>query len=338
MTEQIHRTGPIAREAEIIGRRVLVFLSKNRLDLTPKNFELVYEVLSGRDRALREAFVALPKPVSQAALSLLAHQFMPERPMLATLRSSSQEALQGLDEFRKALEGGIVRVVEAQEDGNDRLAALDGQLRQCVDALRAVSRLVTPEPPEVAGQEHLTAQLAFGLPGYAALEERLEALFGEGVPDDGVSLMLCRIDGLEPLSRSGLAKVGDYMKNTLARFTHRLIDRSDTAYWTETDELSLLIGASSEVYLSQLSEKIGRVVADAEAIARRSIASMPKLACHFGCARTHRPVPVAQLYGAARQSLQRAELTDSLTPVFTEVSADAATLRRYEALYGRRMR
>lgn len=338
MTEQIHRTGPIAREAEIIGRRVLVFLSKNRLDLTPKNFELVYEVLSGRDRALREAFVALPKPVSQAALSLLAHQFMPERPMLATLRSASQEALQGLDEFRKALEGGIVRVVEAQEDGNDRLAALDGQLRQCVDALQAVSRLVTPEPPEVAGQEHLTAQLAFGLPGYAALEERLEALFGEGVPDDGVSLMLCRIDGLEPLSRSGLAKVGDYMKNTLARFTHRLIDKSDTAYWTEADELSLLVGASSEVYLSQLSEKIGRVVADAEAIARRSIASMPKLACHFGCARTHRPVPVAQLYGAARQSLQRAELTDSLAPVFTEVSADAATLRRYEALYGRRMR
>lgn len=338
MTEQIHRTGPIAREAEIIGRRVLVFLSKNRLDLTPKNFELVYEVLSGRDRALREAFVALPKPVSQAALSLLAHQFMPERPMLATLRSASQEALQGLDEFRKALEGGIVRVVEAQEGGNDRLAALDAQLRQCVDALRAVSRLVTPEPPEVAGQEHLTAQLAFGLPGYAALEERLEALFGEGVPDDGVSLMLCRIDGLEPLSRSGLAKVGDYMKNTLARFTHRLIDKSDTAYWTEGDELSLLVGASSEVYLSQLSEKIGRVVADAETIARRSIASMPKLACHFGCARTHRPVPVAQLYGAARQSLQRAELTDSLAPVFTEVSADAATLRRYEALYGRRMR
>lgn len=338
MTEQIHRTGPIAREAEIIGRRVLVFLSKNRLDLTPKNFELVYEVLSGRDRALREAFVALSKPVSQAALSLLAHQFMPERPMLATLRSASQEALQGLDEFRKALEGGIVRVVEAQEDGNDRLAALDAQLRQCVDALRAVSRIVTPEPPEVAGQEHLTAQLAFGLPGYAALEERLEALFGEGVPDDGVSLMLCRIDGLEPLSRSGLAKVGDYMKNTLARFTHRLIDKSDTAYWTEGDELSLLVGASSEVYLSQLSEKIGRVVADAEAIARRSIASMPKLACHFGCARTHRPVPVAQLYGAARQSLQRAELTDSLAPVFTEVSADAATLRRYEALYGRRMR
>lgn len=338
MTEQIHRTGPIAREAEIIGRRVLVFLSKNRLDLTPKNFELVYEVLSGRDRALREAFVALSKPVSQAALSLLAHQFMPERPMLATLRSSSQEALEGLDEFRKALEGGIVRVVEAQEGGNDRLAALDAQLRQCVDALRAVSRLVTPEPPEVAGQEHLTAQLAFGLPGYAALEERLEALFGEGAPDDGVSLMLCRIDGLEPLSRSGLAKVGDYMKNTLARFTHRLIDKSDTAYWTEGDELSLLVGASSEVYLSQLSEKIGRVVADAEAIARRSIASMPKLACHFGCARTHRPVPVAQLYGAARQSLQRAELTDSLAPVFTEVSADAATLRRYEALYGRRMR
>ncbi len=163
-------------------------------------------------------------------------------------------------------------------------------------------------------------------------------LFGDGMPEDGVSLMLCRIDGLDPMSRSGLSKVGDYMKNTLARFTNRLLDRNDTAYWTAPDELSLLVGSSSESYLSQLGEKISRVVSDAETIARRSITAMPALACHFGCARTHRPVPAAQLYGAARQSLQRAQLSHSLVPVFSEVSADAATLRRYEALYGRRMR
>lgn len=338
MNQTAYRTAVHARETEIVGRKALEFLSKNRLELTPRNFELIYEVLIGRDKALRDAFVALPKPVSQATLSMIAHQFLPERPPLATLKCASEEALAALDGFRKALESGTVSVVEAQEGVSDRLAALDEQIRHCVDALEAVSRLVTPEPLEVEGQEHLTAQLSYGLPGYAALEERLEALFAAGVPQDGVSLMLCRIDGLEPLSRSGLSKVGDYMKNTLARFTHRLIDKSDTAYWTGPDELSLLVGASSETYLSQLGEKIARVVSDAETIARRSIKSMPRLACHFGCARTHRPVLAAQLYGAARQSLQRAELTESLVPVFAEVSADLATLRRYEALYGRRLR
>lgn len=338
MSNFAYRTAPHAREAEIIGRKALEFLTKNRLDLTPRNFELIYEVLTGRDKALREAFVALPKPVSQAALSIVAQQFLPERPLLASLKNASEEALGALDGFRKVLEGGTVTVVEAQQGATEELAALDGQIGHCIDALQAVSRLVKSETPDLANQEHLSAQLDFGLPGYAALEERLALLFGDGMPEDGVSLMLCRIDGLDPMSRSGLSKVGDYMKNTLARFTNRLLDRNDTAYWTAPDELSLLVGSSSESYLAQLGEKISRVVSDAETIARRSITAMPALACHFGCARTHRPVPAAQLYGAARQSLQRAQLSHSLVPVFSEVSADAATLRRYEALYGRRMR
>lgn len=336
MTQSVHRPVAHARETEIVAHKVIDFLAKNRLDLSPRNFELIFEVLIGRDRALREAFLALPKPVSQASLSMLAHRFFPERPLIAALRTSSDETLGALDGFLRTLEGGTITVVEAKAGEYETLAALEGQVRQCIEALQAVSRLATPEPQDLAAQEHLTAQLSFGLPDYGGLEARLDAWCREGVPEDGLSLMLCHIDGLEPLSRSGLAKVGDYMKNTLARFTHRLIEKSDTAYWTAPDELSLLVGASSETYLAQLSEKITRVVKDAETVARRSIPSMPKLGCRFGCARTHRPVLAAQLYGAARQSLQRAVLTESPVPLFAEVSVDPATIRRYEALYGRR--
>ncbi|MBC2774321.1 hypothetical protein H6M51_15760 [Rhizobium sp. AQ_MP] len=336
MSNFADRTAPHAREAENIGRKAVGFLSKNRLDLTPRNFELIFEVLIGRDKTLREAFLALPKPVSQASLSMLAHRFFPDRPLIAALRASSDETLGALDGFLRRLEGGTIAVVEAKEGEYETLAALDGQVRQCIEALQAISRLTTPEPQDLAAQDHLTAQLSFGLPDYGGLEARLDALCREGVPEEGLSLMLCHIDGLEPLSRSGLSKVGDYLKNTLARFTHRLIEKNDTAYWTAPDELGLLVGASSETYLAQLSEKITRVVKDAETVARRSIPSMPKLACRFGCARTHRPVLAAQLYGAARQSLQKAALTESPMPVFAEVSVDPATIRRYEALYGRR--
>ncbi|MDH4413058.1 MAG: hypothetical protein QE484_07105 [Rhizobium sp.] len=338
MTQSVHRPVAHARETEIIGQKVIDFLAKNRLELTPRNFELIFDVLLGRDKTLREAFLGLPKPVSQGSLSMLAHRFFPERPLIAALRNSSDETLGALEGFLRALEAGTISVVEAREGEYDSLAALEEQVRQCIAALQALSQQATPAPQDLAAQDHLTAQLSFGLPGYGALEERLEAFCREGMPEDGLSLMLCHVDGLEPLSRSGLGKVGDYMKNTLARFTHRLIDKTDTAYWTAPDELSLLVGASSETYLAQLSEKIARVVTDAETVARRSIPSMPKLVCHFGCARTHRPVLAAQLYGAARQSLQRAELTESLVPVFAEVSVDAATMRRYEALYGRRAR
>ncbi|MFN7092659.1 MAG: hypothetical protein ACK4P4_19155 [Allorhizobium sp.] len=333
-----HRLLPHVREADILGRKAFEFLSKNHLDLSPDNFELVHAVMTGRDKALRAAFLALPKPVGQAALSILAQRFLPRRPMVSALKTTSEQAVGALEDLRKLLEGGTVTVAGSSNDGEDPMAALDVQLETCLDALQAVCKLVTAEPVEVAGQDHLTAQLSFGLPGYSALVQRLDDVFKEGMPEEGLSLMLCRIEGLEPLSRSGLVKVSDYMKNTLARFTHRLIAKNDAAYWTAPDELGLLIGASSETYLAQLGEKVSRVVADAEAIARKSIKSMPKLACRFGCARTDRPVPVAQLYGAARQSLQRAELTESLVPVFTGVSLDASTLRRYEALYGRRQR
>ena len=338
MTQSNHRHLPHARQADSLGRKAFAFLSKNHLDLTPDNFELIHAVLTGRDQALRSAFLALSKPLGQAGLSALAEQFLDKRPMIAALRTESEQALQALEDFRRSLESGTVTVARSQGGSEDPIAALDAQLDTCIEALQTVCKLVPAGPDEVAGQEHLTAQLSFGLPGYSALEQRLDDVFQQGMPDEGLSLMLCRIEGLEPLSRSGLVKVGDYIKNTLARFTHRLIDRSDAAYWTAPDELGLLIGASSETYLSQLGEKIARVVSDAETVARKSIKSVPKLACRFGCARTQRPVPVAQLYGAARQSLQRAELTESLVPIFTEVSSDASTLRRYEALYGRRYR
>ena len=96
MSQSAYRTAPHAREADIIGRKALEFLSIHHLDLTPSNYELIYEVLRGRDKALREAFVALPKPVSQAALSTLAHTFIRKLPLVANLRSASDDALAAL--------------------------------------------------------------------------------------------------------------------------------------------------------------------------------------------------------------------------------------------------
>lgn len=335
MTQSLQHPAIHAKEADIVGRKAFDFLSKNHLDLTPGNFELIHAVLTGRDKALREAFLALQKPIGQPALSLLSHRFFAGRAQLSTLKRTSEETLGLLETFRASVEAGTVTITASPTSPEDPLTGMQTQLRACIDALQAVCKLVTTEPVEVVGQEHLTAQLSFGLPGYEGLEQRIDDICRHGLPEEGLSLLLCRIQGLEPLSRSGLAKVGDYMKNTLARFTHRLIDRHDAAFWTAPDELGLLVGASSETYLTQLGEKVGRVVLDAETIVRKSIPSMPKLTCRFGCARTYRPIAAAQLCGAARQSLQRAELTESVVPVFTEVSADPGALRRYEALYGR---
>jgi diguanylate cyclase len=328
------------RDADAVGRRVLGFLTQQNLALTPANFQLIFEVLSEGRPDLREAFLKLPKPIRQADLTVLARRFLAVCPELGKLKNSSAEAVTILTELRKALEAGTVVTQDAvaDGDGSDLLSQVDAQVGQCLAALQAIQELLTPAVVEVPGQEHLTAQLSFGLGGYQALEDRIRELVASGISDQGLSLLLCRVEGLEPLERAGLGKVSDYMKNTLGRFSRRLIGKDDTAYWTAPDELGLLIGATSETYLAQLGEKLSRVVADAEGIARRSVKTLPAMVCRFGCARTHRPVPAVQLYGTARQSLQRAELTESILPVFAEVAADPRLHRRYEAIYGRRLR
>lgn len=340
MTTVLDRHHLQGREADAIGRRVLGFLTQQNLALTPANFQLVFEVLSEGHPDLREAFVKLPKPIRQPDLTALAGRFLAACPQLDKLKISVAETIPTLVDLRKALEAGAVVTQDAVApgDGNDLLSQVDAQVGQCLAGLQAIQELLVPAAAEVPGQEHLTAQLTFGLGGYQALEDRIREVIASGISDQGLSLLLCRVEGLEPLERAGLAKVSDYMKNTLGRFSHRLIGKNDTAYWTASDELGLLIGATSETYLTQLGEKLSRVVADAEGIARRSIKTLPKMACRFGCARTHRPVPAVQLYGTARQSLQRAELTESILPVFAEVAADPGLLRRYEAIYGRRLR
>jgi diguanylate cyclase len=328
-----------SNQADAIGRRALGFLSNQHLPLTPTNFQLIFEVLAEGRAELREAFVKLPKPVRQDDLTALAGRYLVASPALDQLKANTVEALATLGELRKALEAGTVVVQDdAETEGSDLLSSVSDQVGQCLEVLQRVRDQLVPTAVEVPGQEHLTAQLTFGLGGYQALEDRIREMVASGFSDQGLSLLLCRVEGLEPLERAGLSKVGDYMKNTLGRFSHRLISKDDTAYWTGPDELGLLIGATSETYLAQLGEKLSRVVADAEGIARRSVKGLPKMACHFGCARTHRPVLAAQLYGTARQSLQRAELTECTVPVFSEVAADPGMARRYEALYGRRLR
>lgn len=337
MSAVIDHRVPEDLETEAISRKALGFLSSHNLKLDPRNFEVVFTVLAGRDRPLREAFLQMPKPVSQAGLTELADRFLVARPVFVQVTKTAADALAALADLRMALEAGTLIAADPAGDGNALLARLDSHLDQCLTALQAVKDQVEPPAREVPGQEHLTAQLAFGLGGYSALENRLKELFSKGMPDQGVSLLLCHIEGLAPLERSGLGKVSDYMKNTLGRFSSRLIGKEDAAFWTAPDELGLLIGATSETYLAQLGEKIARVVADADGIARRSIKTLPKMACRFGCARTQRPVLPMQLYGSARQSLQRAELTESVLPVFSEVAGDANALRRYKALYDRPM-
>lgn len=331
------KPGMVDSNLERLGARALRFLTHHRIPWKPLYYEVLVEVLQGRNGALKRAFFALDQPLTEEKIAALAHRFFPRFQDLNTLRASTQSLEQALSSFCAQIGSSeILSLSDGQWQSFDR-NRLDQAVSELSAALaRTVSLLgeATEEnsPPPEAGV--LSSQLSFELQDFSALEHQLSVVFDKGVADQGVSLILCHLKGLSSLRHPQAAEAESYVRNTVGRFTNRLLQEDEGAYWMSQDEMGILMLATSEPYIEGVCGKVGKIIDNVESFVTRAMPNAPKFNHHFGCARTYRPVPPSYLYNAAAKMLQRAELTDEPGPLFVEVSGEFAG-KRYETLYGR---
>lgn len=191
-----------------------------------------------------------------------------------------------------------------------------------------------------AGQANIIAHplapgLSHGLGERTEMMSRLQALHSGEQHLDGYSLMLCRVTGLENYRTPILRKARDFLLDTLGRQTSRMIGKQDSACWMSADEMGLLLNSDNEIHLTDVSQRLRRLVDGAFTHARRTVKDLTPVGARFGCALALGAASPAQLYSSARLALQRAELTENDGLLINRVSPSAAT-RRYPAIYGRR--
>lgn len=331
------KPGMVDSNLERLGARALRFLTHHRIPWKPVYYEVLIEVLEGRNTALRRAFIDLEQPVTEEKIAALAHRFFPRFQDLNMLRASTHSLEQALSSFCAQIGSSeILRLTDGQWHSFDR-NSLDQAVSELSSALARTGSLLgqsTEENSPVPEAGVLSSQLPFEMQDFSALEHQLSVIFEKGVADQGVSLILCHLKGLSSLRHPQAAEAETYVRNTIGRFTNRLLEEDEGAYWTSQDEMGVLMLATSEPYIEGVCGKIGKIIHNVEGFVTRAMPNAPKFSPHFGCARTYRPVPPPHLYNAASKMLQRAELTEEVGPLFIEVSGEFAG-KRYETLYGR---
>lgn len=176
-----------------------------------------------------------------------------------------------------------------------------------------------------------------GLAERSVLMGRLQDLHTGGQKLDGSSLMLCHLKGLDGYRGPDMLKARDFVLDTLGHQTQRLMGEGDLACWMSPEELGLLLDANNDLLLTDISQKLRRIVTGSVRHARRTVSGLPDLRCHIGCASAFGPVSPGQLYSSAKLALQRAEFADDDRLVINDLSGPLKVDRRYDALYGRRM-
>ncbi|MBT9372474.1 diguanylate cyclase [Rhizobium sp. CSW-27] len=192
------------------------------------------------------------------------------------------------------------------------------------------------EPSPVASASPAPVVL-HGLAERAVLMGRLQDLHTGGQKLDGSSLMLCHLKGLDGYRGPDMLKARDFVLDTLGQQTQRLMGEGDLACWMSPEELGLLLDANNDLMLTDISQKLRRIVAGSVNHARRNVPNLPELRCHIGCASAFGPVSPGQLYSSAKLALQRAEFAGDDRLVINDLSGPLKVDRRYDALYGRRM-
>jgi GGDEF domain-containing protein len=230
--------------------------------------------------------------------------------------------------------------VEAQAQMNAQvLQSLAGWLETLqptdvlVSAPAMTPSLTTPVPAEPP--PHAVPLVpTHGLGERAQLMSRLQALHSGEQHLDGYSLMLCRVSGFEAYRSPVMRKARDYLLDTLGQQTSRMIGKTDSACWMSADEMGLLLDSDNEIHLTDVSQRLRRLVDGALTYARHTVKDLPPLGCRFGCATAFGAASPALLYSSARLALQRAELTEDDRLLINTVSPPAAN-RRYTAIYNR---
>lgn len=354
-----------------IGRQAIVVLSRLGLDLTPVNFHLVCLLLKGENAALKQSFLHLRRPVSQADLTDLAQRFLPFlfepveqvvdalalAPVLPKVESSLKDMQVSLQDFEEQLAKAQAVFAAAPEPAAAPLAHMVNLLKQSASTqvttvaelqaslaqwLAEVAPVAEDEvsPDMLAGSMQALSPsipegiISHGLGERATMMSRLQALHSGEQHLDGYSLMLCRVSGFDGYRGPVMARARDYLLTTIGQQTARLIGKDDSACWMAADELGLLLNSNNEIHLTDVSNRLRHVVDGALGQARRTVKDLPSLDCRFGCATAFGTASPAQLYGSARLALQRAELTEDEKLVINAVSPPVGN-RRYHAIYGR---
>ncbi|WP_081162541.1 diguanylate cyclase domain-containing protein [Ensifer aridi] len=330
-------------------------LCRLEIDVSPVNYEMMYDIISGNNPELREKFARLNKPISEEDLGALARIYLPHhfansihdesanrlQSELTTLKESLLSGQNSLSNYSNMLGQATGKISSADPRDVKTIQSQLQAIRHMTEAQQSASTQILDrvstqistvaaiandvEEFERAKFTHLATNLA----NRRGFNKKLAELYGGERYPDGVSLLLCNLLALEPFDAKERIKLKEAVLERLGFVVARTVQPTDFAAWLDRPQIGILVGTTAEAEIQKIADHIKKSCL--AALDSRQ-AKMPVVTGRFGCSASYDAGTASELVGQAEKALQIATETTSDRVVFFSGGA-AAGARKDWMLY-----
>jgi diguanylate cyclase len=360
LDEAMSRPLPAKPSKPDLSHHAFSILSRLRIEVTPVNFELMYEIVSGNNPELRKRFAELGQNITRSDIEILARQYLPHHFGESIFERSASSVQDELSNFKKLLSGGQDRLSSFSTtliSASDRFSKIDPrdtksisreleQISQAAaeqnsatsDMMQSISRQIatidtlSEEIKEVEASKFL--HTSTGLGNRRAFNKRLAELYKAGPVPEGWTLVFGRIFNLEVFERSELLKAKEFLMERLGSQARQQLQGDDAGFWLDNPHLAFLINGVYEDDIRGFTQRLQSHFETQLKTVRRTAPGLPGIYIAFGCASTYTAQNAASMIHNCDAALQNALMAGSGATIFFASAERGGDGRNY-ALYGR---
>ncbi|WP_313608983.1 GGDEF domain-containing protein [Rhizobium sp.] len=265
--------GDIKREQSrngLVVTRITQFIGKMNIAPLPRNYELIYEILSGHNPAMGRDILALGNAPQQHEIDIIGQRHNLPGFSRIEAEQMAATAFETLNQISARLEAGLQRsetfVTSLAEEDHDeppsleRLAQLMGDIREEQTSLKHFISMGLMKIREVEKRraELQANSLRDALPAFL---EKLEDLFSGDQAPSATSLVLLNIDHFREINGKYGPTAGNKALRRFATLFRKTIKKDDFVARIGGNEFAFLFAGVSQNTAAAIAERLRQNVA-----------------------------------------------------------------------------
>lgn len=271
-------TGDKKREqarSSLVVTKIAQFIAKMNIAPLPRNYELIYEILSGHNPAMGRDILALGNAPRQHEIDLIGQRHNLPGFSRIEAEQMASEAFDTLTQISARLEASLQRTetfmdgLQQDEEGEppatERFLELLGDIHEEQTSLRhfiamGLVKIREAERNRVELQAASLRDSLTALPNRAAFLEKLGALFAKDRAASATSLVLLDIDHFREINGKYGSSAGNKALRRLAALFRKTIKKDDFVARIGGDEFAFLFAGVPQNTAEAIAERLRQSV------------------------------------------------------------------------------
>lgn len=341
-----------------INARIFSIMARMGIQPSPANYELLHEIVSGNNPALRDRFMQLGNTPSAVDLARLAEEFLPHhfgqsigdrsataiKAELEQLIGSLSKVQQDVDAYSSALASATEKIDTAAGDQN----AIQSQLKELADA--TVRQKENNSSFAATVQQRLTAitavstQLdeterikfthpATGLHNRRSFNKHLADRLGSGKMPEDFSVILVQIGNFRIFETGNMTKIKSQVLAHVGATLRKVMPGHVFVGWIETPHIAILIDSTAHSELERLASLVKAALLPIFEDVHKRLPNYLPLTLSSGACNAYNAFSLSDMLEKAERALIEAEKYPNGRLVIFESSDKSQGQRHNYALY-----